>query len=83
MSMRANESRERAERIDCECRGDVCGGIGCGKPKDTDHVKHYKCTGCDRWVPWSFGGAPDPQCDDCWARKPENAEHVAPVGMSP
>jgi hypothetical protein len=38
---------------------------GCGRHQ------MYKCKGCERVLPWSFGASDDmpDHCDDCWAKE--------------
>lgn len=28
----------------------------------------FRCPACNRFRPLCFGGAPDPRCDECWAK---------------
>lgn len=57
-------------RLDlCNCGGSMC----------EDDQSVYHCKGCDRWVPWCYGGADDlpDHCDDCWAEAHEKDEDMA------
>jgi len=61
---------------DCTCQGDVCGMRQVFSVLECAFVqvpigRVYQCVGCQRWVPWCYGGSPEIEfCDDCCTELP-------------